>query len=123
MPKFLENALRHEAAKKGLTGKHADHYVYGGMNALGAMHGNQETEKGKQMEAKHQVAHLEIHPGSNGGHEVRVHFKPKPHKGSQAFREVPESKKNHFGPGDHEAMLEHVKGQLGIKSEAPEEED
>ncbi|HXM63743.1 MAG TPA: hypothetical protein VN950_22975 [Terriglobales bacterium] len=53
MPKFLENALRHEARKKGLTGRHADRYVYGGMNAIGAMHGNKETAKGERMQAKH----------------------------------------------------------------------
>jgi hypothetical protein len=53
MPKFLENALRHEAAKKGLKGRHADRYVYGAMNHLGAMRGNQETAKGVQMQAKH----------------------------------------------------------------------
>ena len=53
MPDFLEQRLRAEAAKKGLTGRHADAYVYGGMNNMGAMHGNQITPKGKEMERKH----------------------------------------------------------------------
>lgn len=53
MPKFLENALRHEARKKGLSGKHADKYVYGAMNNIGAMHGNKITVKGERMQAKH----------------------------------------------------------------------
>ena len=53
MPKFLENKLRKEAAKSGLTGKTADRYVYGTMNNMGAMRGSQETAKGRAMERKH----------------------------------------------------------------------
>jgi hypothetical protein len=54
MPDFLEAALRHHAKKKGLTGEHADKYVYGTMNNLGAMSGPNITEKGRAMEAKHE---------------------------------------------------------------------
>lgn len=53
MPKFLEADLRQEAAKKGFTGRRADRYVYGGLNNMGAMHGNKETAKGAAMDAKH----------------------------------------------------------------------
>jgi hypothetical protein len=53
MPKFLESALRHEYAKKGKKGRALDHAVYGTMNAIGAMRGNQETKRGAQMQAKH----------------------------------------------------------------------
>lgn len=53
MPDFLEERLRAEAAKKGLTGRHADEYVYGGMNNMGAMRGNKITPKGQEMERKH----------------------------------------------------------------------
>jgi hypothetical protein len=53
MPKFLENALRHEASKKGKTGRAADRYVYGTLNTIGALHGNKETAKGRAMDAKH----------------------------------------------------------------------
>lgn len=53
MPAFLEKQLRAEAAKKGLSGRKADEYVYGAMNNMGAMHGNKETAKGKSMQAKH----------------------------------------------------------------------
>ena len=53
MPKFLEKILQTEAAKKGFTGRRADRYVYGGMNDIGAMRGNQETTKGAAMQAKH----------------------------------------------------------------------
>jgi hypothetical protein len=56
MPKFLENALRHAAKKKGLSGEDANSYVYGAMNNMGAMHGSQETAKGAEMEEKHTAA-------------------------------------------------------------------
>ena len=46
MPKFLEDKLKAEYGDN-------DHAIYGTMNAIGAMHGNRETEKGKAMEAKH----------------------------------------------------------------------
>ena len=35
MPKKLEAALKREAAKKGLSGKRKDAYVYGTMRATG----------------------------------------------------------------------------------------
>ena len=54
MPKFLETRLKAEAASKGFTGRRADRYVYGAMNDLGAMRGNQETAKGARMQAKHE---------------------------------------------------------------------
>ena len=53
MPDFLEKRLESEASKKGFTGRRADHYIYGAMNNLGAMHGNKITAKGKRMERKH----------------------------------------------------------------------
>lgn len=53
MPKFLENKLKSEAAKKGMTGRKEAQYVYGAMNDMGAMHGNKETPKGAAMERKH----------------------------------------------------------------------
>lgn len=53
MPKFLEAKLKSEAAKKGFTGKRAAKYVYGAMNNMGAMRGNQETAKGRAMQKKH----------------------------------------------------------------------
>ena len=48
MPKFLESKLK--AEYPGNPGA-----VYGTMNAIGAMHGNKETSKGRQMEAKHEA--------------------------------------------------------------------
>ena len=35
MPKAMERKLKKEAAKKGLTGKRADAYVYGTMRKTG----------------------------------------------------------------------------------------
>ena len=53
MPKFLEDKLKSEAARKGMTGRKAAQYVYGAMNDMGAMHGDKETAKGAEMEDKH----------------------------------------------------------------------
>ena len=53
MPKFLENDLVKSGKKHGFTGKTLAKYVYGGMNNLGAMKGNQITEKGEEMQKKH----------------------------------------------------------------------
>jgi len=46
MPKFLEEKL-----KKEYPGNPSA--VYGTLNAIGAMHGNRETAKGRAMQAKH----------------------------------------------------------------------
>lgn len=53
MPKFLEKKLK---AEYGADSK----IPYKVMNAMGAMHGNKETAKGRAMEAKHQ-ADVESH--------------------------------------------------------------
>lgn len=62
MPKFLEDALKKAAAKKGFSGKRAKKYVYGAMNNLGAMRGNQVTAKGVAMERKH-ANHMRMRAG------------------------------------------------------------
>lgn len=46
MPEFLKKKLQQEYPNN-------DHAVYGTLNALGAMHGNKETAKGKAMDRKH----------------------------------------------------------------------
>jgi len=46
MPKFLEDKLKKEYGDN-------PHAIYGTMNKIGAMRGNKETAKGRQMEAKH----------------------------------------------------------------------
>ena len=55
MPAFLEKKLRAEGRKKGLSGDRLDAYVYGGMNNMGAMHGNKVTALGRRMEKKHKA--------------------------------------------------------------------
>lgn len=46
MPKFLEDKLRAEYGNNPRA-------IYGTLNNIGAMRGNQETAKGRQMEVKH----------------------------------------------------------------------
>jgi hypothetical protein len=48
MPKFLEDKLKSEYPNNPSE-------VYGTMNNIGAMHGNQETPKGRAMERKHKA--------------------------------------------------------------------
>lgn len=72
MPKFLERKLASEAASKGMTGEQRARYVYGTLNHLGAMRGNQDTPKGRAMQATHarDVAAgtaAPAHPGRNLG--------------------------------------------------------
>lgn len=57
MPVFLEKALAKSGRAHGFSGRRLKRYVYGGMNSIGAMHGNQETEKGAEMERKHENDH------------------------------------------------------------------
>lgn len=53
MPEFLEQSLKRQYAKKGKTGRELDRAVYGTLNAIGAMHGNKTTAKGRRMQEKH----------------------------------------------------------------------
>lgn len=46
MPKFLEDKLKKEYGNNPGA-------IFGTMNKIGAMRGNKETAKGKQMEVKH----------------------------------------------------------------------
>ena len=46
-PAFLERKLREEYGEN-------EHAIYGTMNKIGAMKGNKETAKGKEMEKKHE---------------------------------------------------------------------
>lgn len=46
MPNFLEQKLKKEYPNN-------PHAVFGTMNAIGAMHGNKETAKGRAMARKH----------------------------------------------------------------------
>lgn len=47
-PEFIEKKLKKEYGNNKSA-------IYGTMNKLGAMHGNKETKKGKDMEKKHKA--------------------------------------------------------------------
>lgn len=48
MPKFLEDKLKKEYGDN-------PHAIYGTLNKIGAMKGNKETKKGREMSAKHKA--------------------------------------------------------------------
>lgn len=50
MPAFLEKKLREEYGDNPRA-------IYGTMNKMGAMRGNKETAKGREMERKHKRHH------------------------------------------------------------------
>ena len=61
MPRFLEDKLRAEYGNN-------PHAIYGTLNAIGAMHGNKETSKGRAMDAKHaKDMKAKRHPHANLG--------------------------------------------------------
>lgn len=120
MPKFLENALRHEGQKKGLKGKHLNAYIYGGMNNLGVMHGSKETEKGKEMEKKHMAKgemkkapfHMtRITHHDDGSHTVEH----EPHmKGSKSGAFIEKGDSTSYSAGTGKEMMSKMAEHLGI---------
>ena len=61
MPKKLEAKLKAEYPGN-------DHVVYGTLNALGLMHGNQETAKGRAMDAKAEKKPRRARPSNLGNY-------------------------------------------------------
>ncbi len=133
MPKFLEQRLLNAAHARGLTGRAAKRYEFGAMNNMGAMHGNKETAKGREMEAQHEKdtamkktaepmreMRIEIHRGPKKevtGYTVHHHMVPKPHGKSSAFYE--DTHISHpFSADEHEKMAEHVANHLAGQSSA-----
>jgi len=130
MPKFLEQDLANSAAKRGLTGDAAKHYIFGAMNNLGAMHGSKETAKGREMERKHErdtmkksapdhmrEMRIEIHRGPARkvtGFTVHHHMMPKPTSKSGAFMEN-ETISHPFSANEHAKMMAHVKQHTGAQ--------
>lgn len=119
MPKFLEDKLRAEYGDN-------DSAVYGTMNKIGAMHGNKETAKGREMERKHEAhmkkpkaaaaaepmreMRIEIHRGPKSkvtGFTVHHHMMPKPTSKSAAFMENTQHSQP-FGANQHEEMMDHI---------------
>ena len=125
MPKFLEEKLRREYGNNA-------HAIYGTMNAIGAMHGNKETAKGREMEKKHakdqamkshsiRRMEIEIHRGPKNevtGHTVHHHMMPSKASKSGAFME----ESHHAFPFDadgqsstHGDMMEHIGQHLKME--------
>src|ERR1035441_3020776 len=116
MPKFLEDKLRAEDGDQPSA-------IYGTINKLGAMHGNKETAKGREMERKHEAnmkttkasaepmreMRIEIHRGPQQkvtGFTVHHHMIPKATK-SMAFSENT-THSQPFGADQHEQMMDHI---------------
>ena len=133
MPKFLETKLKREYGENSAI-------PYKVMNSIGAMHGNQETAKGREMEEKHEAKmkkpsgtaepmremRIEIHHGPKNkvtGFTVHHHMMPKPTK-SMAFSENT-THSHPFGVDQHAAMMDHVDqhtaAQLGAGMKEPAE--
>lgn len=128
MPKFLEDRL-----KKEYPGN--PHAVYGTLNAIGAMHGNKETAKGREMEKKHEAKmkssglremRIEVHRDPAGkvtGHTIHHEHVAKPSK-SGAFSEGSARASFPFGAGQHHEMMAHVGKHLGgMEAPNPQEDD
>ena len=112
MPAFLEKELKKEYPNN-------PHAVYGTLNKIGAMKGNKETAKGKEMEKKHAMkferTHIE-HLG-DGTHVVTHHPIMKPSK-SGAMMSGPEPVK--YSAKSEELMpkmAEHLGVPMGEEGE------
>jgi hypothetical protein len=57
MPKGIITAMENGYKGKGLSKQEVNKRVYGGLNNMGAMHGNKDTAKGVAMEKKFEADH------------------------------------------------------------------
>ena len=131
MPKFLETKLKREYGENSAV-------PFKVMNKIGAMHGNKETAKGREMEEKHQEdtmkkpsmgnlrgMRIEIHRGPGmkvTGHTVHHEMMPKKASPGGAFME----ETHHSFPFDakgqsssHGDMMDHIAGHLGMDGGEP----
>lgn len=133
MPKFLEDKLRAEYGNN-------PHAIYGTMNKIGAMRGNKETAKGREMERKHEEKmknaphkireiRIEVHRDKKQGvtgHTVHTHHMPKATGKSGAFLEDTHESVPFDANGEsksHGHMLDHIGSQLGMQGAAEAEPD
>ena len=139
MPKFLETKLKREYGENSAV-------PFKVMNSIGAMKGNKETAKGREMEKKHEEdkamkksaepkmtgsmkspmrgMRIEIHHGPGmkvTGHTVHHDMMPKKGSPGGAFME----ETNHSFPFDahgesssHGNMLDHIAEHLGMGGES-----
>jgi hypothetical protein len=143
MPKFLETKLKREYGENSAV-------PFKVMNSIGVMKGNKETEKGREMEKKHEEdkamkkpsmtstpmheLRVEIHRGKPSksmpegeitGHTVHAHMMPTKASPGGAFMEhthesVPFDAKGQSST--HGDMLDHIAEHLGMGGEPKEEE-
>lgn len=119
MPKFLEEKLRREYGNNNRA-------IYGTMNAIGAMHGNKITAKGRKMEQKHeadmkkatpthhmQEMRIEIHRAKGKVTGATVHHSMAPRNASKSGAFIEHEHVSHpFSHKDHKAMISHVNEHL-----------
>jgi hypothetical protein len=121
MPKFLEDKLRAEYGNNPKA-------IYGTMNKIGAMHGNKETAKGREMERKHEAdmkhmkppfasTHIDHH--SDGSHTIRHEGHAKMSGKSPAFMEREDG--DSYSAGTGAEMLSKLESKLKIKRQGEEE--
>ena len=131
MPAFLEKELK---AKYGAKSD----IPYKIMNSIGAMRGNRETPKGREMEEKHEAKmkapalhsmRIEIHRGPKNvvtGHTVHHEMMPSKQSPGGAFME----ETHHSFPFDangqsatHGDMMYHISEHLGMGHASDEAEN
>ena len=131
MPRFLETKLKREYGEKSAI-------PYKVMNSIGAMHGNKETAKGREMEEKHEAKmkapalrslKIEFHHGPGmkvTGHTVHHEMMPSKQSPGGAFME----ETHHSFPFDangqsstHGDMMDHISEHLGMGHESDEAEN
>ena len=138
MPKFLETKLKREYGENSAI-------PFKVMNSIGAMRGNKETTKGREMEKKHEedkaMKKLSMKTTTEPMREMRIKF----HRGksneitgatvhhdmmptatkSAAFMENT-SHEYPFGTHEHEAMMDHIQehtaAQMGGEAAMPKGE-
>lgn len=120
MPEFLEKKLRQEYGNNARA-------IYGTMNDIGAMHGNKETAKGREMERKHEdkmakapFASTEIEHHDDGSHTVKHRPHVKRSAKSPAFMESGEPKSYSAGSGSE--LMSKLKEHLKLTGESPKDE-
>ena len=100
MPKFLEDKLRAEYGDNPSA-------IYGTMNKLGAMHGNKETAKGREMERKHEANMKTTKASAEPMREMRID-PPRPATESHGLHRPPphdpESHQIHGVLGEHHPL-------------------
>jgi hypothetical protein len=122
MPKFLETKLKREYGENSAI-------PYKVMNSLGAMKGNKETAKGREMESKHEKdtkmkktamppfahTHIEHHP--DGSHTVTHMGQESPASKGGAFSK---QESTSYAAPNHAALMSKLAEHLGAGKQMAE---